>query len=212
MVCAFFCCCSLLSLSIIVVVYTFLVLIQQHHHTTYSHPSGISSRKKRNGKRLALPYTHIQLTPNFPSSSSFFCWYCSRSRRFFSFSLSQNNFPFSLHFSAVFISILLPFNQLLIQFFFLCSACSQCIFSLTNNVGAATSFFFGTKSFTNFYSLSSFVYEQRPQKVAFLVALPDTQAKYRKKKSYIVRALSASVEFSECAVFVRVPGEYGRKL
>ena len=78
------------------------------------------------------PYTHNtqQLIPNF-SLIVVFCW-C--------FSLSLSLSPLSpLTISAVFISILLPFNQLLILFFL-----PFFLFA---------SFFFGAKSFTNFYSL-----------------------------------------------------------
>lgn len=71
-----------------------------------------------------------QLIPNF-SLIVVFCW-C------FFFSLSHSLSHFSPLISAVFISILLPFNQLLILFFFL---------------PFLASFFFGAKSFTNFYSL-----------------------------------------------------------
>ena len=78
---------------------------------------------------LCTLITHSNLYPIFPSSS-------------FSVDvfLSHSLLPLSpLTISAVFISILLPFNQLLILFFlpFFCSLL----------------FFFGAKSFTNFYSL-----------------------------------------------------------
>lgn len=209
MVCAFFCCCSLLSLSIIVVVYTFLVLIQQHHHTTYSHPSGISKSKKGMGNVWLCHIHTFNLHPIFPH----------RRRSSVDIALALVSFSLSLSLRIISHS---PFTSLLFLFPFCCRSTSfwfsfsfsvrrvlSVFFPLPTTLALPLLFFSGRNHSPIFIlSLHSCTNSDRKK---LLFSLRSQTHKRNIKKSYIVRALSASVEFSECAVFVRVPGEYGRK-